>query len=399
MSALIWSLCFTLALLGAFYQHARRVFCLRRVSLMSLSKSKFVLSLLGLLLLAGCASPTVKPAAEAIYWPKPPAPPRFVYVTTLRSGESIRPVTTEDRLRGALTGVSRDHRILAKPFGVAARDGLVVVTDTAQQKGFIFNLRRQNLYHFGHVGKEGVMTKPMGAAIGADDEIFVADVKAQCVYVYDAFGMYLRTIGSRKDLDRPVDVAVSPDGKEVFVVDAGGIDSQRHRVVVYDTQGVKRRVIGRRGEGRGEFNLPNQVALAPDGTLYVLDAGNFRIQAFSAEGKFLRSWGGAGRDYGNFARPRGLAVDSDGNVYVSDAAYRNFQVFNPQGQLLLPVGGDGLMDEPGQFAMPAGMAVDELGDVYIVDQLFGKVDVIRRLKDKEMNEIVAERRRDGRPQK
>lgn len=363
---------------------------------MSLSKSKTVLFLLGVLLLAGCASSTVKPAAEAIYWPKPPAPPRFVYVTTLRSGESIRHTTTVDRFRSALTGAPKESRVFVKPFGIAARKGLVVVTDTVSRQGFIFNLPRQKLYLFGRVGKEGVLAKPMGTAIGVDGEIFVADVTARRVYVYDAFGMYLRTIGGSEDLDRPVDVAVSPDGKEVFVVDAGGIDSQRHRVVVYDMQGVKQRVIGRRGEGKGEFNLPTQVATAPDGTVYVLDAGNFRVQAFSAEGKFLRGWGGAGRDFGDFARPRGLAIDADGNVYVSDAAYRNFQVFNPQGQLLLPVGGEGLMDEPGQFAMPAGMAVDELGDVYVVDQLFAKVDVIRRLSEKEMNKIVAERQREGR---
>jgi sugar lactone lactonase YvrE len=366
-------------------------YCLPHVRLMPSSNSKSILFFLGLLFLAGCASTTVKPTTEAIYWPKPPAPPRFVFVTTLRSEESIRPKTAEDRFRGVLTGVTKEQRILGKPFGVAARNGLVVVTDTAQQKGFIFNLRRRKLYHFGHVGNEGVMSKPMGVDIGADNTIFVADVGAKKIYVYDAFGMYLRTIGRRGELDRPVDVAVSPDGKQVFVMDAGGIDSQRHRVVVYDGQGVQRRVIGRRGEGEGEFNLPTQVALAPDGTLYVLDAGNFRVQAFSPEGKFLRSWGGAGRGFGDFARPRGLAVDGDGNVYVSDAAYRNFQVFNPQGRLLLPIGGNELVDKPGQFALPSGLAVDELGDVYIVDQIFAKIDVIRRVPEEEMKKIVAER--------
>ena len=257
--------------------------------------------------------------------------------------------------------------------------------------GYIGNFLFVNVFHNGHVGKKGVLVKPAGVAIGPDSQIYVADVKARQVFVYDAFGMYLKTIGKFGDLDRPVDVAVSKDGKRVYVVDAGGIDSVRHRLVVYDENGKQLFAVGKRGRGEGEFNLPAQVAVAPDGTVYVLDAGNFRIQVFSPDGRFLRMWGEAGRAYGDLARPRGLALDGNGNVYITDAAYRNFQVFNPQGQLLLPIGGEELADKPGQFALPAGIAVDELGHVYIVDQVFAKIDVIRRLSEKERNKIIAAR--------
>jgi DNA-binding beta-propeller fold protein YncE len=269
---------------------------------------------------------------------------------------------------------------------------LVVVTDTVLRKAFIFNLPRQKMYQFGHLGKKGVVTKPMGVAVGLDNRIYIADVSARKVFVYDAYGMFKLDMGGVGEFDRPVDVAVSPDGKRVYVVDAGGIRSKRHRVVVYDDNGVKLGEFGLRGEGVGEFNLPTQVAVAPDGTVYVLDAGNFRVQAFSAEGKFLRAWGRVGRAFGDFARPRGLAVGGDGNVYVTDAAFRNVQVFNPQGQLLLAIGGESIADKPGQYVMPAGVAVDELGHVYVVDQAFAKVDVFKRLSKKEMGEIVARRR-------
>jgi DNA-binding beta-propeller fold protein YncE len=87
-----------------------------------------------------------------------------------------------------------------------------------------------------------------------------------------------------------------------------------------------------------------------------------------------------------------LAVGGDGNVYVTDAAFRNVQVFNPQGQLLLAIGDESIADKPGQYAMPAGVAVDELGHVYIVDQAFAKVDVLKHLSKKEMDEVVAGRR-------
>jgi len=244
----------------------------------------------------------------------------------------------------------------------------------------------------GRAGKKGLLGKPLGVAIGADSQIYIADASAKKVIVYDAFGMYLRDIGDFGDLDRPVDVAVSPDGKQVYVMDAGGIDSRRHRVVVYSVEGAKLFEFGQRGGGKGEFNLPTQVEVAPDGTVYVLDAGNFRVQVFSADGQFQRAWGRVGRNFGDFARPRGLAVGGDGNIYVSDAAFRNVQVFNPKGELLLAIGGKQLLDRPGELAMPADIAVDELQHVYIVDQVFKKVEVLRRLSQKEMEAIVAKRR-------
>jgi len=358
---------------------------------MNLRKAGCWLCVLLVALLGGCASVPQESDSQAIYWPKPPAAPRFVYVTTLVSGESIRRESAEDRLFKTLTGIENKDRVFAKPFGVAAKNGLVVVTDTVLRQGFIFNLRRQKLYPLGRVGKKGVLIKPLGVAIGANRQIYIADASAKKVIVYDDFGMHLSDIGDFRDLDRPVDVAVSPDGKQIYVVDAGGIDSKRHRVVVYSSEGVKLFEFGRRGNGAGEFNLPTQVEVAPDGTVYVLDAGNFRVQVFSSDGQFQRAWGRVGRGFGDFARPRGLAVGGDGNVYVSDAAFRNVQVFNPKGELLLAIGGKRLLDRPGELAMPADIAVDELQHIYIVDQVFKKVEVLRRLSEQEMNAIVARR--------
>lgn len=357
----------------------------------NLQKTEYWLCVLLLAMLGGCASAPQLSSEGPIYWPGPPAAPRFVYVTTLVSGKSIRRESSEDRLFEALTGVKSDGRIFSKPFGVAAKNGLVVVTDTVLRKGFIFNLRRQKVYPLGRVGKKGVLIKPLGVTIDANAQIYIADVSAKKVIVYDAFGMYLRDIGDFGDLDRPVDVAVSADGKKIYVMDAGGIDSRRHRVVVYSPEGLKLFEFGWRGGAAGEFNLPTQVEIGPDGAVYVLDAGNFRVQVFSEDGQFQRAWGGVGRSFGDFARPRGLAVGNDGNIYVSDAAFRNVQVFNPEGKLLLVIGGKRLVDRPGELAMPAGVAVDELQHVYIVDQVFRKVEVLRRLSKQEMDAVTAMR--------
>ena len=146
--------------------------------------------------------------------------------------------------------------------------------------------------------------------------------------------------------------------------------------------------IGHRGGKPGEFNLPVDVAVARDGTLYVLDSGNFRVQAFDSGGRFLRAFGSVGAGPGQFSRPRGIGVDPDGNVYVSDAWFGNVQVFDPRGRLLLAIGRRERADGPGHYRLPAGIAVDETRRVYIVDQYFHKVEVVRRLGDAESRRIA-----------
>ena len=123
--------------------------------------------------------------------------------------------------------------------------------------------------------------------------------------------------------------------------------------------------------------FPLQAAVAPDGTLYVVDSGNFRVESFDPDGNFLSSFGSVGRFPGQFARPKGIAVDPAGNVYVVDTAFGNLQIFDRNGQLLMFLGERGEAGYPGKFMLPAGVDVDADGRVYMVDQFFRKVDVFR----------------------
>ena len=51
-------------------------------------------------------------------------------------------------------------------------------------------------------------------------------------------------------------------------------------------------------------------------------------------GEFLNAWGSAGSDAGQFDRPSGIAVAGDGTVYVVDTGNHRIQLFTPDGEFI-----------------------------------------------------------------
>ena len=123
-------------------------------------------------------------------------------------------------------------------------------------------------------------------------------------------------------------------GERLYVVDI-----LHHEVHVLDKlSGALLFKFGKAGSGVGELFQPTNIALGPDGDVYVAETGNFRVQRFKSDGTHVRFYGEVGNVPGAFARPKGVAVDRDGRIYVADAAFQNVQVFENSGRLLMDFG-------------------------------------------------------------
>jgi hypothetical protein len=74
------------------------------------------------------------------------------------------------------------------------------------------------------------------------------------------------------------------------------------------------------------FNYPSDVAVDQDGNIYVLDSANTRVQKFGPDGKYLATIGRKGQGPGEFMMPDAIGCDKDGNLVVADYSQNRIHV-------------------------------------------------------------------------
>ncbi len=318
-------------------------------------------------------------AVNNIVFPPPPDSPRFYYEFTLFNSGQMLERTEEDSWREFLTGEKKSKmgEALGKPYDVSACGGKVYVSDTVRRHIAVFDFSNKNYFTIGTT-HPGLLRKPLGLDTDAECNLYVADITLGSVMIYDAKGNFLNAIGGSDWFHRLSHVAVDPEGTRLYAVDTGGVQTEEHRVRVFNTQSGEHLFdFGHRGKEEGQFNLPKDIDMGPDGTLSVVDSGNFRVQIFDRDGKFLRAFGSIGNRTGQFSRPKGIATDPDGNVYVADTSLANFQIFDSQGQLLMFIGSRTRNSQPAGYMLPSGIDIDSDGRIFFTDQFFRKVDIFR----------------------
>ena len=339
----------------------------------------FVTLIMSCALLTGCVTSAQKPVVLGpLVFPPPPEQPRFTFERTVTSSADLVKEDKETRMRRLLTGEGADAGVgFSKPFDVVACQGTIYVSDSVARVVMAFNVPQAKYSQIGRV-EPGRVAKPLGLAADGECNLYVVDATQSRIVIFDSAGNYLNAIGGKEHFDRLSHVAVDSAGTRIFAVDTGGVQSEEHKIKVFDVSSGERLYdIGTRGSEEGQLNLPRDIDMGPDGLLYIVDGGNFRVQVFEQDGTFVRQFGSVGRAFGQFARPKGIALDAEGNCYVSDTSHGNFQIFTPEGQLLLFVGSRSESAGRAKYMLPAGVDVDEDGRVYMVDQYFRKLDIFR----------------------
>ena len=350
--------------------------------------------LIGLCACAPVATKQTKAAApQNLLWPPPPDLPRFEFETVLQAATDITVESDAERWQRSIQGGRplSDGLVLDKPSAIASRAGRVYVAEPSAAAITVFDAARKRLFRFG-LREPNILKRPQALALDNEGKVYVLDPQLRKVMVFDAIGLFVHAIALGRRFTNPVGIAVQGDGKTIYVVDRGNVEQDDHKVVALAPDGSERFRLGPRGKAPGQFNIPLAATVAADGTLYVVDSGNFRIQAFGAKGEFKFQFGGAGTGIGLFSRPRAISLDGDGNIYVGDGGFNNVQIFNPTGQLLMPLGRLSRDPGPGNYALLAGIAIDETGRLYVLDQYFKKIEVFRWLGEDEARLKLAARK-------
>jgi sugar lactone lactonase YvrE len=157
----------------------------------------------------------------------------------------------------------------------------------------------------------------------------------------------------------------------VWVTDGDGKNGKGHQVLKFSPDGKVLLTLGKAGvagDAPDTFNKPSDVAVAPNGDIFVADGHggdtNARIVKFTKDGKFIKTWGKKGSAPGEFNGPHSLAFDSKGRLFVADRGNNRIQIFDQDGNFI---------DQWTQFSRPSGVYIDKKDMIYVADSESGSV--------------------------
>jgi hypothetical protein len=170
-----------------------------------------------------------------------------------------------------------------------------------------------------------------GIAVDRQDQVWVFTRTNPPVQIFTADGKFVRAWG-QGIVSNAHHLKIDRDGN-VWLSDVGF-----HVVRKCTPEGKVLLTIGtpgQKGEGPTLLNKPTDMAIAPNGDVFISDGyGNSRVAHFDRNGKFIKAWGTIGTGKENFSLPHAVVLDSRGRLYIADRNNVRVQVYNQRGKLV-----------------------------------------------------------------
>jgi uncharacterized protein (TIGR03437 family) len=250
------------------------------------------------------------------------------------------------------------------------------------------------------------LNSPQGLALDSSGDVFIADTGNNVIREITTDGI-IHTIagngtpGFSGDTNPATQAqllspgGVSVDGKgNVFIADTGNSNIREvttdGNINTYAGSGFR----GFSGDvgpaDRAELNVPEDVFVASNGTVYIADTGNADIRAVTTgtinnvpaniintvAGSTTITFAGDGglATSASLFSPWAVVVDGSGNMYIADYGNDRIRMVNTSGNINTIVGngtlgfsGDGSAGTSAMLNQPTGVAVDGSGNVFIAD--------------------------------
>ena len=200
------------------------------------------------------------------------------------------------------------------------------------------------------------------------------------IFKFDASGKLIKSFGEGLLLT-PHGLYVDRDGN-VWVTDCACTQRgaattttappKGHQIFKFSPDGKLLLTLGSAGGARdpGFFLQPNNMLVAPDGSIFVVEGhssaagATARVLKFSKDGKLVASWGTKGSGPDEYDQPHAIAMDSKGRLFVGDRSNNRIKILDQNGKLL---------DTWYQFSRPSGIWIDRDDNIYVSDSESGSV--------------------------
>jgi RHS repeat-associated protein len=239
---------------------------------------------------------------------------------------------------------------------------------------------------------------PVAVALGPDGSLYISDTNNSLIRKVDPSGIITTFAGGsvcpgpfpcdgypapQGQLNTPQGLTVAPDGS-LYVADTGNARIRR-----VGPDGIITTVAGGVGFGFGGDGMPatqaslyypTDVAVGPDGSLYIADVLTYRVRRVTLDG-IIRTYAGGGPSFGGdglpatqvaLNQPAGVAVAPDGSVYIGEGSQHSVRRVTPDGLITTVAGtgtggfsGDGGPAPQATLFSPQGVAIGPDGSLYI----------------------------------